>query len=119
MRTAGNKPLLLSTVYIMTITLDDGERGKTFRHCSRVVGRFDQFGKPIFVACPMSEEQRVRQQELVKHYDRLRSEKVDPRVDNAWRLPPMDASLHSMDVWSLPRHATSQIPISMPWSAIW
>lgn len=40
-------------------------------------------GKPIIVACPMSEEQRVLQQELVERYDRLRSEKVDPRVDNA------------------------------------
>ena len=40
-------------------------------------------GKAIIVACPMSEEQRVLQQELVERYDRLRSEKVDPRVDNA------------------------------------
>jgi N12 class adenine-specific DNA methylase len=40
-------------------------------------------GKPIVVACPMSEEQHALQQELVKRYERLRSEKVDPRVDNA------------------------------------
>jgi N12 class adenine-specific DNA methylase len=40
-------------------------------------------GKPIVVACPMSEEQREIQQELVARYERLRSEKVDPRVDNA------------------------------------
>ena len=40
-------------------------------------------GKPIVVACPMSEEQRVLQAELVARYDRLRSEKVDPRDDNA------------------------------------
>jgi N12 class adenine-specific DNA methylase len=40
-------------------------------------------GKPIVVACPMSEEQRVLQQELVARYERLRSEKVDPREDNA------------------------------------
>jgi N12 class adenine-specific DNA methylase/SAM-dependent methyltransferase len=40
-------------------------------------------GKPIVVACPMSEEQRVLQQELVARYDRLRSQKVDPREDNA------------------------------------
>src|SRR5207253_9093529 len=40
-------------------------------------------GKPIVVACPMSEEQRALQQELVERYERLRSQKVDPRVDNA------------------------------------
>lgn len=40
-------------------------------------------GKPITVACPMSDEQRVLQQELVERYDRLRTQKVDPRVDNA------------------------------------
>ena len=40
-------------------------------------------GKAIVVACPMSEEQATLQQELVARYDRLRTEKVDPRVDNA------------------------------------
>jgi N12 class adenine-specific DNA methylase len=40
-------------------------------------------GKPIIVACPMSEEQQALQQELVERYERLRSQKVDPRVDNA------------------------------------
>src|SRR5271157_5050418 len=40
-------------------------------------------GKPIVVACPMSEEQHALQQELVERYERLRSQKVDPRVDNA------------------------------------
>src|SRR5260370_10951122 len=40
-------------------------------------------GKPIIVACPMSPEQYALQQELVERYDRLRSQKVDPRVDNA------------------------------------
>ncbi|MGH7171653.1 MAG: DEAD/DEAH box helicase family protein, partial [Gemmataceae bacterium] len=42
-----------------------------------------QGGKPIVVACPMSEEQHALQQELVGRYERLRSQKVDPRVDNA------------------------------------
>ena len=42
-----------------------------------------QGDKPIVVACPMSEEQHDLQQELVKRYERLRSEKVDPREDNA------------------------------------
>jgi N12 class adenine-specific DNA methylase len=40
-------------------------------------------GKPIVVACPMSDEQRELQQELVRRYERLRSERVDPRDDNA------------------------------------
>jgi len=39
--------------------------------------------KPVIVACPMSEEQCGLQQALVARYERLRSEKVDPRVDNA------------------------------------
>ena len=40
-------------------------------------------GKPIVVACPMSERQRELQRGLVKRYERLRSERVDPRIDNA------------------------------------
>ncbi len=40
-------------------------------------------GKAIVVACPMSEEQASLQAELVARYERIRSEKVDPRVDNA------------------------------------
>lgn len=40
-------------------------------------------GKPITIACPMSDEQRTLQTELVARYDRLRSQKVDPREDNA------------------------------------
>lgn len=40
-------------------------------------------GKAAVVARPMSEEQRTLQQELVARYERLRSQKVDPRVDNA------------------------------------
>jgi N12 class adenine-specific DNA methylase len=40
-------------------------------------------GKPIVVACPMSDEQHVFQLGLVARYERLRSQKVDPREDNA------------------------------------
>ncbi len=40
-------------------------------------------GKPFVVACPMSDEQHELQQGLVARYERIRSEKVDPRVDNA------------------------------------
>src|SRR5437773_12196356 len=43
-------------------------------------------GKPIVVACPMSEEQHTLQQELVERYEWLRSERVDPRVDNALNI---------------------------------
>src|SRR5271167_1901104 len=37
-------------------------------------------GKPIIVACPMSDEQSALQQELVKRYERIRNSKVDPRI---------------------------------------
>ncbi len=40
-------------------------------------------GKATIVACPMSDEQHAMQDTLVERYDRLRSQKVDPRVDNA------------------------------------
>lgn len=40
-------------------------------------------GKPEVVPCPMSEEQCRIQGELVTRYERIRSEKVDPREDNA------------------------------------
>src|SRR5207302_10413902 len=43
-------------------------------------------GKPMVVACPMSDEQRVLQQELVARYDRIRSQKIDPREDNALNI---------------------------------
>jgi hypothetical protein len=46
--------------------------------CPRLQG-----GKPIVVACPMSDEQHQLQDELVARYERLRSQKVDPREDNA------------------------------------
>ncbi|VTS00593.1 dna methylase : Helicase, C-terminal OS=Blastopirellula marina DSM 3645 GN=DSM3645_28052 PE=4 SV=1: Methyltransf_26: SNF2_N [Gemmata massiliana] len=40
-------------------------------------------GKPHVVACPMSTEQQALQQELVARYERVRSQKIDPREDNA------------------------------------
>ncbi len=40
-------------------------------------------GKPTTVSCPMSESQAALQRDLVERYDRLRSQKIDPRVDNA------------------------------------
>ncbi|MBI5765464.1 MAG: DEAD/DEAH box helicase family protein [Planctomycetes bacterium] len=43
-------------------------------------------GKPIVVACPMSAEQHALQDGLVARYERLRTEKVDPREDNALNI---------------------------------
>src|SRR6266540_3334271 len=43
-------------------------------------------GKPIVVACPMSVEQHALQQKLVERYERLRSQKIDPRDDNALNI---------------------------------
>ena len=40
-------------------------------------------GKPEVIACPMSDEQMLLQRELVERYERIRSEKIDPRIDNA------------------------------------
>ncbi len=40
-------------------------------------------GKATIVACPMSDEQAEIQQSLVDRYERIRSQKVDPREDNA------------------------------------
>lgn len=40
-------------------------------------------GKAIVAACPMSDEQQDLQQDLVERYERIRSEKIDPRIDNA------------------------------------
>ncbi len=40
-------------------------------------------GKATIVACPMSAEQQSLQLSLVARYERLRSQKVDPREDNA------------------------------------
>jgi N12 class adenine-specific DNA methylase len=45
-----------------------------------------QTGKPIVVACPMSPDQRALQQKLVERYERLRSQKIDPRDDNALNI---------------------------------
>src|SRR4051794_12079825 len=39
--------------------------------------------KPAVVPCPMSDEQREIQGRLVARYERIRSQKVDPREDNA------------------------------------
>jgi len=43
-------------------------------------------GKPQTIACPMSEQQKELQDELVERYERIRNSKVDPRVDNALKI---------------------------------
>jgi hypothetical protein len=40
-------------------------------------------GQATIVSCPMSETQRALQAGLVERYDRLRTQRVDPREDNA------------------------------------
>jgi N12 class adenine-specific DNA methylase len=40
-------------------------------------------GKAQIIACPMSDVQRTLQEELVARYERIRSQKIDPSVDNA------------------------------------
>ena len=60
-------------------------------------------GKRATVACPMSDGQAALQAELVARYERLRSERIDPRVDNALavttdgRKLALDARLLSAD----------------------
>jgi hypothetical protein len=65
-------------------------------------------GKPAIVACPMSAEQHDLQARLVERYDRLRSGKVDPRVDNALAITTdgrklaLDARLLSSEAEDFP-----------------
>ena len=72
-------------------------------------------GKPIIVACPMSEEQHALQQGLVERYERLRSEKTDPRVDNALNITTDGASWPLTPGCSPPRHPTSHSRKSTGW----
>jgi hypothetical protein len=43
-------------------------------------------GKPQTIACPMSDEQKALQDELVERYEAIRNSKVDPRIDNALKI---------------------------------
>ncbi|HVX09894.1 MAG TPA: DEAD/DEAH box helicase family protein [Pirellulales bacterium] len=60
-------------------------------------------GKPITIACPMSDEQARLQAELVRRYERIRDGGVDPRDDNALAITTdgrklaLDARLLSSD----------------------
>jgi N12 class adenine-specific DNA methylase len=65
-------------------------------------------GKPIIVACPMSEEQKALQDELVERYEAIRNSKIDPRVDNALKITTdgrklaLDARMLSPDATDYP-----------------
>jgi hypothetical protein len=82
-----------------------------------------QGGKPIAVACPMSEEQRAVQQELVARYERLRTQKVDPREDNALAITTdgrklaLDARMLSADAPEFPGSKVNALVANV--EAIW
>ena len=80
-------------------------------------------GKPAIVACPMSEEQHALQARLVARYDRLRSQKVDPRIDNALAITTdgrklaLDARLLSADAEDFPGSKINALADNV--AAIW
>ena len=80
-------------------------------------------GKPIVVACPMSEEQAALQRELVARYDALRSKKVDPRDDNALAITTdgrklaLDARLLSAKAEDFPESKVNALVDNV--AAIW
>jgi len=80
-------------------------------------------GKPIVVACPMSEEQQELQDELVARYERLRSQKVDPREDNALAITTdgrklaLDARMLSATAPDFPQSKINALVENV--SAIW
>ena len=61
-------------------------------------------GKPHVVACPMCDEQQALQQELVARYERIRSQKIDPRTDNALAITT-DGRKLALDARMLSAHA--------------
>ena len=80
-------------------------------------------GKPFVVACPMSPEQYALQQELVERYDRLRSQKVDPRIDNALAITTdgrklaTDARMLSPTAFDFPESKVNRLVENV--AAIW
>jgi N12 class adenine-specific DNA methylase len=70
-------------------------------------------GKPCVVPCPMSEEQHALQEGLVARYERLRSQKVDPRFDNALAITT-DGRKLALDCYP-PTPPISRAPRSMRW----
>src|SRR5262249_6869608 len=80
-------------------------------------------GKPTVIACPMSEEQHTLQEELVRRYERLRSQKVDRREDNALAITTdgrklaLDARMLSAAAPDFPESKVSALVENA--SAIW
>lgn len=62
-------------------------------------------GQPITVSCPMSEHQTTLQSELIDRYERIRSQKIDPRIDNALAITT-DGRKLAMDARMLDRDAS-------------
>ncbi len=77
-------------------------------------------GKPHVVACRMSDEQAALQQELIARYDRLRTQKVDPREDNALNITTdgrklaLDARLLSANAADVPESKSTPWPVTSP-----
>ena len=75
------------------------------------------------VACPMSDEQAALQQELIARYDRLRTQKVDPREDNALNITTdgrklaLDARLLSANAADVPESKINALAGNV--AAIW
>src|SRR3954466_8123182 len=71
--------------------------------------------KPTIVPCPMSDEQRSIQDRIVARYERIRSQKVDPREDNALAITTdgrklaLDARLVSGEVPECPESKTNTL----------
>src|SRR5262249_20188695 len=80
-------------------------------------------GKAQVVACPMSDEQARLQAELVARYERLRSQKVDPREDNALAITTdgrklaLDARLLSAAAADHPGSKVNALVVNV--AAIW
>jgi N12 class adenine-specific DNA methylase len=80
-------------------------------------------GKPTVIACPMSDEQASLQRELVARYERLRSQKVDPREDNALAITTdgrklaLDARLLSKGAADFPESKVNALVENV--AAIW
>ena len=68
-------------------------------------------GKPRTIACPMSDEQADYQRELVKRYERIRNERVDPREDNALAITT-DGRKLALDARLLSGTALTPPPVS-------
>jgi len=60
--------------------------------------------KPVIVSSPMSPEQQELQAKLVERYERIRNEKIDPRIDNALAITTYGRKL-ATDARMLDPHA--------------